>query len=175
MADEKTKEIILSLSEKIRRELDKEFNFLCALYGVNFDKSAFDLKTLKNNPLKYNSKVHKCIEIPLIPTRENVLKNIFYSLQKFNYEYSDIRSKIVKKYFLRFLKLQKINPYNLLRDKRIYPYYIIMNGNLIGLSTALHMTYAFLNAYCDLICEDDKLFKFKLRKYFEKYDYGRYL
>ncbi len=174
MVDEKTKEVIFSLTEKIRRELDKEFNFLCALYGVNFDKSAFDLKILKNNPLKYNSKVMKYIEMPLIPTRENVLRNIFYSLQKFNYEYSVKRSVIINKYFLRFLKLQKINPYDLLRGKCIYPYYLVMNGRVMGMPTQLHMIHAFLRTYCDLICEDDKLFKFKLREYFEKYGYGRY-
>lgn len=172
MTDEKTKEIIFSLCEKIRRDLDKEFNFLCALYGVNFDKSAFDLKILKNS-LKYHCGSGVRFEIPLIPTRENVLKNKFYSLQKFNYEYSEIRSVIVKKYFLRFLKLQKINPYNLLRGKCIYPYYLIMNGILIGMPISLHLIHGFLNTYCDLICEDDKLFKFKLREYFEKYDYGR--
>lgn len=171
MADEKTKEIIFSLCEKIRRDLDIEFNFLCALYGVNFDKSVFDLKILKNS-LKYRG---VRIDIPAIPTRENVLKDKFYSLRTFNHEYSEIRSVIVKKYFLRFIKLQKINPYNLLRGKRLYPYYLIMNGILMGVPTSLHLIHAFLNTYCDLICENDKLFKFELREYFEKYDYGRYL
>lgn len=174
MVDEKNKEVIFRLTEKIRRELDKEFNFLCALYGVNFDKSAFDLKILKNSLKYHRSNAVNHFEIPLIPTRENVLRNIFYSLQKFNYEYSERRSAIVKKYFLRFLKLQKINPYELLRCKRIYPYYLVMNGKVMGMPTKLHMIHAFLRTYCDLICEDDKLFKFKLRENFEKYGYGIY-
>ena len=176
MVDEKTKELIFSLSEKIRRELDKEFNFLCALYGVNFDKSAFDLKVLRKNPLKfYSGKVANCIEIPLIPTRENVLKIKFKNLKAFNDAYSKKRLIIVEKYFLRFLKLQKINPYFLLRGNRIYPYYTIMHHGIeVGMPENLYIIYGFLKRYCDLVCKDENLFKYTLRNIFEKYGYGRY-